>query len=376
MFVNEYILSYENVIYRLDSLCKNYSNIITKNEPIGYTSFGFPIDYYKIGNGSKHVVLVAATHGCEIVTVTFLLEFIYTLINENKKYSNYLSEYSFHIIPILNPEGYIISSSNVLYNTKMMNKNVLENYSKKYLELYEQDDLNAEKGIKVEKLYKDLMITSSDFILYSNLRNGLNKILKECKLDNRVLPVWSSNGIGIDINANSIHEFQNMKTLRDKSKYGKLRYNDIPVNQPSPHGYPGNEIFDRRCPENISLYNFVNSLYSKRNLKLFISYHSTGGEIYGYPNSKLATRNQVDTILDSLNYYSHFTKYTPINEKLKYGVMDYYRISLENTATLTVELSNKSGNPIGPFSNLQDLGKEFTDNINSIFYTLDCINKK
>jgi len=56
--------------------------------------------------------------------------------------------------------------------------------------------------------------------------------------------------------------------------------------------------------------------------------------------------------------------------------MDYYRVSLENTVTLTVELSNKSGNPIGPFSNIQNLSKEFADNINSIFYTLDRISKK
>ena len=48
MFLNGYILSYEDIIYRLDNLCKKHSNIIIKNEPIGYTSFGFPIDYYKI----------------------------------------------------------------------------------------------------------------------------------------------------------------------------------------------------------------------------------------------------------------------------------------------------------------------------------------
>jgi hypothetical protein len=376
MFSDEYILSYENTIYRLNELCKNNCTLINKKEPIGYTSFGFPIEYYKIGNGEKDVILIAATHGCELVTVTFLLEFVTTIINESIKYSKYFSEYSFHIIPILNPEGYIISSSNVLHNTNDMNMVMLQNYSKKYLELYNQDDLNSEKGLKCEKLYKKLMTTSSEFIPYINLRCNVNKILKECKLDNRVLPVWSSNGMGIDINSNSIHEFENMKKLRNKSKYGRLRYNDIPVNKPSPHGYPGNEIFDKKCPENISLYNFVNKIYSKGNLKLFISYHSTGSEIYGYPSTKLASQNQYKTIINGLNYYSHLTNYTPIDENVKYGVMDYYRIGLENTVTLTVELSRLNGNPIGPFSNLYSLSKEFDDNINSIFYTLDCINRK
>ncbi|MDD2376035.1 MAG: M14 family zinc carboxypeptidase [Clostridia bacterium] len=376
MFLNKYILSYNDVIYRLDKLCKNYSNIIIKKEPIGYTSFGFPIDYYKIGNGSKDVVLIAATHGCELVTITFLLEFVYTIIKKNDKYSKYLNKYSFHIIPILNPEGYIISSSNVLNNIKNMDLISLQNYCKKYVELYEQDDLNAEKELKCEKLYKNLMTISSEFIAYSNLRYNVDKILAECKLDNRVLPIWSSNGMGIDINANSIHEFENMKNLKNTSKYGRLRYNDIPVNIPSPHGYPGDNIFDKKCPENIALYNFINKIYNNRNLKLFISYHSTGAEIYGYPQIKLTTNNQFNTILNGLNYYSELTNYTPINENIKYGVMDYYRISLENTVTLTVELSKINGNPIGPFSNIQSLNKEFTNNINSIFYTLDCISKK
>lgn len=376
MFLNEYILSYDSVIYRLDKLCEDYSNLIVKKDPIGYTTFGFPIDYYKIGNGDKDVILIAATHGCELVTITYLLEFIYTIINKNDKYSKYLDEYSFHIIPILNPEGYIISSSNVLHNTDNMDINMLQKYSKKYLELYDQDDLNAKNNIKCEKLYKKLMITSSEFIPYLKLRCNVDKILKGCKLDNRVLPVWSSNGMGIDINSNSIHEFENMKKFRNSSKYARLRYNDIPVNIPSPNGYPGDEIFDKRCPENTALYNFVNKIYSNKKLSLFISYHSTGAEIYGYPNKTLTSRNQYNTIINGLKYFSKLTNYTPINENLKYGVMDYYRVSLENTVTLTVELSKLNGNPIGPFANIYSLNNEFENNINSIFYTLDCISKK
>lgn len=376
MILKEYIVSYEGVICKLDELCENYGNVITKNKPIGCTSFNFPIDYYTIGKGNKDVILIAATHGCELVTVTFILEFIYTIICESENYKKYLDEYTFHIIPILNPEGYIISSSNVLYNTKDMNINILENYCKKYLELYDQDDINAEKGLKCNKLYKTLMTTSCDFIPYLNLRNNVDKILKNCNLDSSILPVWQTNGMGIDINANSIHEFGNMKKLKNRLKCAGLRYNDIPMNKPSPNGFPGDKILDKRCPENIALYNFITNIYNKGNLKLFISYHSTGGEIYGYPDSRLANANQQKIILDGIDYYSYYTKYTPINEKIKYGVMDYYRICLENTVTLTVELSKLNGNPIGPFSSIQNINREFTDNINSIFYTLGRISKK
>lgn len=375
MYLNEYILSYRDVTSKLDKLSKNYPSVISKQDPIGYTSFYLPINYYKMGTGKKDVILIAATHGCELVTTTFILEFVYTLINEKNKYTKYLNEYTFHIIPILNPEGYIISSSNAIFNTKNMNVNMLQKYSKRYRLLYEQDDLNASKGLKVDKLYKKLMVTSCNFIPYLNLRHSVVKILKECKLDCRVLPVWSANGMGIDINSNSIHEFENMKKLRDKQKFGKLRYNDIPVTIPSPHGYPGNQPFDKRCPENLILYNFVNRIYTNNNLKLFISYHSTGAEIYGYPDKNLTTLSQYNLILKGLECYNKLTNYTIINEKYKYGVMDFYRISLENTVTLTVELSVFSGNPIGPFSDIKNIQKEFKNNIDSIFYTLNCIEK-
>lgn len=373
MSENKYILSYQDIINKLDELSRNYKELIIKKEPIGYTTFGFPIEYYTIGNGKKDVILISLTHGCEITTIDFMLKFILTILEDSNKYVKYLNDYTFHIIPILNPEGYVISSSQVIYNVKDMDTLTFQKYCKKFRTLYDQDDLNASKGLKSKKLYKTLMKTSSNLIFPIDLRNSVDKILKDCNLDSSVLPIWSSNGMGIDINANSIHEFDNMKDFKDKSKFGKLRYNDIPVDRPSPHGYPGDKVFDERCPENLALYNFVNSIYDRGNLKLFISYHSTGAEIYGYPNNKFATKNQYMTILNGMNYYKVLTNYSLVNEKMKYGVMDYYRIRLENTVTLTVELSRISGNPIGPFSNLKNLNIEFNDNISAILYTLNSL---
>ena len=56
---------------------------------------------------------------------------------------------------------------------------------------------------------------------------SINNILKNCKLDNRILPVWSANGLGVDPNSNSIHRFCEMETLRKKWGYAKQRYNEI-----------------------------------------------------------------------------------------------------------------------------------------------------
>ncbi|MEG1705459.1 MAG: M14 family zinc carboxypeptidase [Clostridia bacterium] len=369
MFLNKYIFSYDEVISILDSLTKTNSNI-HKMDSIGKSYYGYDIPYYTIGNGNLDVILIAGTHGNELVTVTYIMNLIQSLLNSK----SYLKKYTFHILPIINPEGYIISSSNVIHNTKNMNKKEFENYSKKYLKLYTIDDLNVEKGLKKEKEYKKLMISSTEFIDNIFLRKSVENILKNTNLDSSVLAVWQTNGKGIDINSNSIHEFENMRKLRNIQEYGKMRYNDIAVYIPSPNSYPGKEIFDKDVPENIALYNFVNKIYSKGNLKLFLSYHSTGAQIYGYPNINKTKPKQIDLILNGMYNYRHFTNYDLINEKYKYGVMDYYRIALDKVITLTIELSKINGNPIGPFSNLENLQKEFNDNTKAMLYTLDKTN--
>ncbi|MCX8074852.1 MAG: M14 family zinc carboxypeptidase [Clostridia bacterium] len=377
MFLNEYIFSYNEVYNTLNKLIfsSKYNNIFRKKSPIGYTTFGYPIEYYTLGNGKKNILLIAATHGTEVITVTFILNFILCVVN-NKEYYSLLEDYTFHIIPILNPEGYIISTSNVLRNIKGMNLYELECYSKKYLDLYNQDDYNAEHlEEKCDKLYKNLMTTSTEFILNHSLRNSVESILKSTDLDSKVLPIWSSNGMGVDPNANSIHQFENMLAFRKNQKYGKLRYNDIRVDIPSPHAYPGENVFDKNVPENIALYNLVKNLYDQ-NLLAFFSYHSTGGEIYGYPDENFTSKKQVEYNIKYMNEYAKCTGYSCIDEKYKYGVMDYYRTKLECTVTLTIELSKLNANPIGPFADIQNnVCREIDNNIKAIFHTLQCLNK-
>ena len=157
-----------------------------------------------------------------------------------------------------------------------------------------------------------------------------------------------------------------MKLLRQKQKCANLRYNNIPVTIPSPMSYPGREVFDKSVIENFILYNFIMKLYKTKNIKYIFSFHSTGGEIYGVPDIKYASLNQMQIHKTASDIYSKITSYTQINEKLKYGIMDFYRIALEGTVSLTIELSKINANPIGPFSNLENLNYEFILNKNAI----------
>ena len=71
-----------------------------------------------------------------------------------------------------------------------------------------------------------------------------------------------------------------------------------------------------------------------------------------------------------MNIYSNITDYKIINEKLKYGVMDYYRMCLDNTICLTIELSKFNGNPIGPYSNLIKFKEDIKKNKEAIIETI------
>lgn len=375
--MNKYIYSYDEIYNILDSLCISNPDIFKKDGKIGDSSFNYPIRLYKLGNGQKQVVIMGATHGCELVTTTFIIYFVNFILN-NKDYIKYLDTYCFYIIPILNPEGYVISSSNVINNISNLSPDEFEKYCTKYLGLYNKDDYNAINfDKKYNKLYKTLMKCSVKYIDDIKLENMVKNILKNCNLDESVLPIWSSNGMGIDINANSIHKFNIIYNQRIKQKFAKMRYNDIPTDRPSPTGYPGKMQFDKHCPENLALYKFILKLYSnninkinKNRLIAFFSYHSTGGQIYGFPDKNLSGVNQYIYISNAMKNYSKYTSYELMDEELKYGLMDYYRIVLKNISSLTIELSRLNANPIGPFSNILNLEKEFNQNIQAIFYTL------
>ena len=114
-----------------------------------YTTFNYPLNSYSLGKGKKHVLIISNTHGCEIVTPLFVLEFILTILLNDSLY-NYLSKkYTFHFIPLLNPEGYIISSSQVYFNLKDLSYNEVEDISKTYLNAYNLDDKLAKINKKL-----------------------------------------------------------------------------------------------------------------------------------------------------------------------------------------------------------------------------------
>lgn len=372
IYIENPIISYEMMLEMIESLSQSYPGRITSCL-LGKTSFGYPICEYKIGRGKKQVVILGATHGNELITGYFTMEFLTTLVKEYEALQDVLASYTFHIIPVLNIEGYLISSSNVIANTKQLSMEQIEILAKKYLTVYDEDDAFARQGMQREKGFYQILQSSLCNIENPKLRNSVACILKDDRLPVSVLPIWAANGCGVDPNSNSIHCFCEMKALRAKQKVGPLRYNDIPVTRPSPISYPGLATFDH-CPENYYLFRLIESL-ANSNIKdeplvAVFSYHATGGEIYGYPCNVCCQPQKLQRYESAMRVYETITGYTIINETLKYGVMDYYRATLPNAIAFTIELSKKNGNPIGPLADIAALQEEIIHNKEAIFATL------
>ncbi len=380
IYLNEYILSYNKVQNLICYLENNFRDKFKFDDVVCKTSFDYQINSYKIGTGRKHIIIFGGTHGCEIITVYFVLEFILTLLLNDKLYNEYANKYTFHFIPILNPEGYTISTSNLLANTSKLSIEELEKFATNYLQCYEQDDYLALQGKKLDKRYKKAIQASIENIPDIDIQRSVKKILKSCKLDESVLPIWSANGLGIDLNSNSIHKFKEIKKLRKLQKVGKLRYNDIPVTKPSPLSYPGSCTFDKRVPENVGLYKYIKKIYSLKDtsedekLTSIFSYHSTGGEIYGFCDLAYANKKQIEIQSAGMLEYEKYTGYSKINEKLKYGVMDFYRVALDNVCSLTIELSKVNANPIGFLSNIDNFKEEILNNKKALLKTIDKVS--
>lgn len=371
--LKEYILSYEKVCNILNNLCDKYNDKIEKI-CIGKTNFNYNINCYKIGSGKKDVLLIGATHSNEIVTTYFILEFMITLLNEYYDLCDILINYTFYFIPILNIDGYIITTSNIITNFKTFSKEEIESLARKYLSVYNNDDKIASTGIKKQKQFYNILKADLENIKDLNLRESVRCILNNTNLDESVLNVWSANGLGIDQNSNSIHRFCEMKALRRKQKYANLRYNDIPVTIESPMSFPGCFTFDR-SPENFYLYNYIMYLYGRCNQKLIaiFSYHSTGGMLFSLPEKCCLSGKQMQKYIELFNLYSKITGYTIMEDEQKYGVMDYYRCALKDVYTFTVELSKLNANPIGPFANISDLEKEVNNNKEAVIKVIEQI---
>ena len=91
---------------------------------------------------------------------------------------------------------------------------------------------------------------------------------------------WAGNGLGVDLNSNSVN-----KQVVPRQYNLKKAYNNIRIDIPSPIGHPGNNVSQNFVQENeiVSLSDFFEKLNRESNLIGFLNYHSAGGVVFQRP---------------------------------------------------------------------------------------------
>ncbi|KAL1117211.1 hypothetical protein AAG570_004538, partial [Ranatra chinensis] len=100
------------IVEYVDYLAKAYKHLAS-SEIIGYTAERRPIQVLKVSSNplaNKPVVFIdAGIHAREWVAPAVALFVMYQLVENNKQNSNLLDKVDWHIIPLLNPDGYVYS---------------------------------------------------------------------------------------------------------------------------------------------------------------------------------------------------------------------------------------------------------------------------
>lgn len=88
-----------------------------KTQILGYSENGKPVYLMKIGKGTKNILMWSQMHGNESTTTKGLIDFIHFLTTDSIA-EKWLENFSFFIIPILNPDG--------AYNYTRVNQNLID----------------------------------------------------------------------------------------------------------------------------------------------------------------------------------------------------------------------------------------------------------
>ncbi len=364
-----YYLNYENVKERLENLVNN-SKVkikVKKEEPLGYTDFLLPIWHYTMGNGRKHIIVTGSYHAAEIITTIFIVHLMEDLAL-NGGFN--INEYTIDFIPIMNPEGYLITTGmQDLYLAKGKTEEEKIALAREYWRVYKEDAFNSGNAIKAnnvdvlrsKKGYQALFdgVNIEKFLKdYPNLKEHVLNIIKQNDYPIGVCAAWSANGHGVDLSQN-VPFNQKIEEYKYKPEaYKGLAYANIRVDRVGPIGCPTRDLehftFEK---ENLHLLNFLVKLSQKEEITAFFNYHSVMGKIYQRPiyepgiiglyNIDFATKTIENYI--SANLIKEKNEYDIIEEADPYNYINEY-IRLRFGINIQVELSKMSANPIGPLA--------------------------
>ena len=365
-------LNYQDIKKRLDDLVlADNPNKIIKEKPLGYSEYGLPIDHYKIGNGPKHIIVSGSYHAAEIITSIFVIRLMEEM-SQNPSFNQ--NEYTIDFIPIVNPEGYLITTEmQDLYLGKDTSEEEKIARAKVYWAKYRADagiPAKVKKGeleesaLRGKKTYQALFddVNLKKYLRdYPELKQNVLSIINQNNYPIGVLAAWTVNGSGIDLSQN-VPFNPAISTLASSKEpvYNHLAYANTRKDIPGPINTPCRDFnhfyFES---ENLAMLNFLENLSHEPGQEIiaYFNYHSVMGKmyqrpvkeegmlnLYGIDYEKKVVENYISSkIFRGKNAYDIIESEDPygyINEffRLRYGI------------NIQVELSRMGSNPIGPLA--------------------------
>ena len=364
-------LNYQDIKSKIKELLNNPTkNKVTEQFPIGFSEFGLPIEHYTIGHGPKHIVVSASYHAAEIITSIFAVRLMEEIAND----SNFPEEkYTIDFLPIINPEGYLITTSmQDLYLGSNTSEEEKIAKAKVYWSSYKEDTTIPakvrkgelpESALREKKKYQALFdhINLYEYLKeYPLIKEKVLSIIRKNNYPIGVLAAWTSNASGIDLSQNVPFNPAIKNMQEHHPVYNHLAYSNTRKDIPGPVNCPCRDLMNFSFEkENLAMLNFFETLRSRPNEELiaYFNYHSVMGTIYqrtvkedsmidlyqiNYEN-KVIENYLSSRIIRSKNAYDIMEGEDPygyINEffRLKYGI------------NIQIELSKMGSNPIGPLA--------------------------
>jgi len=391
------IYDYEQVQEQLKEIVSRSGGAIVKQKDLGQTGCDFPIEHYTIGRGKKELVISGAMHGNEIITVNDVLEILKTFADNDAVKKNFLNEYTIHVIPVLNPEGYIISTSAI--RTKIprdMDEEEAEKIAKEYYLAYRADDQEAMQRRKegkepdhINMKKHQAMFADADWNCipelnesYKKLREKVKTLFEKYNLPEGCLVDWSANGDGIDPQANTKLNSRVKDVEAGNIVWGTNRFENLIISKPGATGCPSDpERGFEQINEVKALYKILGRVAKRGNLAGFLNLHSTMGAIYQRPaqNTDEIKISQSDRWKITMNNYMQTLSYrerTVRGYDKENNVIPYMIQNGEGKPTsvndvirmvypgdLLIELSGMGGNPIGPFGDRDNYNRTIGSNV-------------
>ena len=380
------ILDYDEMNEILDGFD---NKVIKKEKPIGYTYFGYPIDHYVYGHGKYHVIITGGTHSAELISNVFVIRFMEKLSKGEIKIDE---NYTLHFIPIVNPEGTIIVTSAI---RSLISRDISLEEEQTYCLTYYRNSyiegVYADKyGDRNYKLQQMMFRGATPLILddkHYRLKEYLIDLFDKNNLPQGCMINWSSNGRGVDLNANIEYSSFINKVSNGEEMYAKLHLNNIRRDKLGPLGCPYFQKGEIER-ENEALLKFYNEIKSKYNYIGSFIYHSCGDIVY-YLGKAKEKNPWINLTKDDESRNFEVAKTYADNAGYKLDGLEIYttmdsKLKSLFPVTLLIELGSVRATPLSQFMDL-DIGgddafrcvysKIISNNIKAIIRTLEVMVK-